>query len=101
MTLSNYEPLTRLGFQYEFFWMRLSQTGSNSGDSLPGDNILYNGVASRGNPKLFGTQLSIEPFPGWSLGFNRTLEYGGGSGLPDVGAFLVHGIFQAEPERCR
>ncbi len=63
-TLSNYEPLTRLGFQYELFLTRLSQTGSNQGDSLPGNNISYNGVSSRGNPRVFGTQLSIEPFSG-------------------------------------
>jgi hypothetical protein len=94
-TLSNYEPLTRLGFQYEFFWAKMSQTGSNSGDSLPGDNILYNGIASRGNPNLFVTHLSIEPFPGWSFGVNRLVEYGGGSGLPNSASFLAHGFFHA------
>src|ERR1700737_709795 len=26
VTLSNYEPLTRLGFQYEIFWARMSRT---------------------------------------------------------------------------
>ena len=55
---------------------------------------LYNGVSSRGNPNLFGTQLSIEPFPGWSLGVNRLLEYGGGSGLPDSASFLAHDFFK-------
>ncbi|MGO9515334.1 MAG: capsule assembly Wzi family protein [Steroidobacteraceae bacterium] len=94
VTLSNYEPLTRLGFQYEFFWARMSQTGSNSGDSLPGYNIDYNGVLSRGNPHLFVTQLSIEPFPGWSLGVNRLLQYGGGSGLPDSAHFVVDSFFK-------
>jgi hypothetical protein len=93
VTLSNWEPLTRLGFQYEFFLARMSQTGSNSGNSLPGDNIDYNGKLSRGNPHLFGTQLSVEPFPGWSLGVNRLVEYGGGSGLPDSASFLLHGFF--------
>ena len=93
-TLSNYEPLTRLGFQYEFFWTKLQQTGSNAGDSLPGDNILYNGIASRGNPNLFGAQFSIEPFSGWSIGVNRLLEYGGGSGLPDSLHFLARDFFE-------
>jgi hypothetical protein len=91
VTLSNYEPLTRLGFQYEFFLARMSQSG---GDSLPGDNILYNGVASRGNPNIFAAQLSIEPFPGWSLGVNRLLQYGGGSGLPDSARFLARDFFK-------
>jgi hypothetical protein len=87
-TLSNWEPLTRLGLQYEFFLAKTDQTGSNSG-GLPGNNISYNGVESRGNPKVFGTQLSIEPFPGWSFGVNRLLQYGGGSGLPSSAHFLL------------
>ncbi len=94
VTLSNWEPLTRLGFLYQFSLARASQTGSNSGDSLPGDNIQYNGVASRGNPKLFLTQLSIEPYPGWSFGVNRLLQYGGGSGLPDSASFLLRDFWK-------
>jgi len=91
VTLSNYAPLTRLGFQYEFFLTRLDQTGTGS---PTGDNILYNGALSRGNPRLFGAQFSIEPFPGWSLGINRLLEYGGGSGLPDSSRFLLRDFFE-------
>jgi hypothetical protein len=88
VTLSNWEPLTRLGLQYEFILGRLSQTGTGS---PPGDNITYNGVSSRGDPRFFSTQLSIEPFAGWSLGVNRNLEYGGGSGLPSsANALLTH-----------
>ncbi len=94
VTLSNWEPLTRLGFLYQFSLARESQTGSNSGDSLPGNNILYNGIASRGNPKLFLTQLSIEPFPGWSFGVNRLLQYGGGSGLPESASFLLRDFWK-------
>lgn len=87
ITLSNYEPLTRLGFQYEFFLARMSSS----------DHILSGGqgtaIESRGNPKLFGTQLSIEPFSGWSIGVNRTLQYGGG-GLPDSAHFLLTDFFR-------
>ena len=86
ITLSNYEPLTRLGFQYEFFLTRLKQPG--------GDNILYQGDLASGSPKLFGTQLSIEPFPGWSIGINRSLEYGGGGGLPGSARFLLRDFFK-------
>jgi hypothetical protein len=93
VTLSNWEPLTRLGFQYEVVLGRLSQTSANSGASLPGDNITYNGVSSRGDPHLLSTQLSIEPFPGWSLGVNRNMEYGGGSGLPGSASWLLHAFF--------
>jgi hypothetical protein len=85
VTLSNYEPLTRLGIQYEFFLTQLKQ---------PGKNILYNGNLSSGSPRLFGTQLSIEPFPGWSVGVNRVLEYGGGGGLPGSARFLVRDFFR-------
>ncbi|HUL47012.1 MAG TPA: capsule assembly Wzi family protein, partial [Steroidobacteraceae bacterium] len=91
VTLSNWEPLTRLGFQYELALGKLSQTSANSRRSVQGDNISYNGVLSRGDPKLFSAQFSIEPFPGWSLGVNRNLEYGGGSGLPtSANALLTH-----------
>jgi hypothetical protein len=94
VTLSNWEPFTRLGIQYELALTRLSQIDSNSGNSLTGNNILYNGVASRGNPRLFSAQVSIEPFPGWSLGVNRNLQYGGGSGLPDSARFLARDFFK-------
>jgi hypothetical protein len=87
ITLSNYEPLTRLGFQYEFFLEQMSSS----------DHILGGGqgttIQSRGNPKLFGAQFSIEPFPGWSIGVNRTLQYGGG-GLPDSVHFLATDFFK-------
>ncbi|MDP8984302.1 MAG: capsule assembly Wzi family protein [Pseudomonadota bacterium] len=85
-TLSNYEPLTRFGFQYEFF---LAQMASS-------DHILGEGQGtskqSRGNPKLFGAQFSIEPFSGWSFGVNRQLQYGGG-GLPDSPRTLARNFF--------
>ena len=83
VTLSNYEPLTRLGFQYELFWTRLSTKTIN-----------YNGESALGNPKLFGAQFSIEPFSGWSLGVNRLLEYGGGNGLPSSLRFLARDFFK-------
>jgi hypothetical protein len=86
VTLSNYEPLTRLGFQYEFFLARMSES----------DHILGGGQGtskeSRGTPKLFGAQFSIEPFSGWSLGINRQLQYGGG-GLPDSASTLARNFF--------
>ncbi len=83
VTLSNYEPLTRLGFQYEFFLARMSS-----------QEILYNRLEARGNPKLFGAQLSIEPFSGWSLGVNRQLQYGGADGLPSSARFLLRDFFR-------
>jgi hypothetical protein len=84
VTLSNYEPLTRLGFQYELFAAQMSRS----------DHILYLGKESSGKPHLFGAQLSIEPFSGWSLGVNRLLQYGGGIGMPDSAHFLLKDFFQ-------
>src|SRR5271154_5174742 len=83
VTVSNYEPLTRLGFQYEVFLAKMSS-----------NNILYNGVQAVGDPNLFGVQVSIEPFSGWSLGFNRMLQYGGGAGLPSSAHFLLSDFFK-------
>ena len=83
VTLSNYEPLTRLGFQYEFFLERMAP-----------QPILYNGVEVTGKPRLFGAQFSIEPIPGWSLGVNRLLQYGGGAGQPTSGRFLLRDFFK-------
>ena len=87
VTLSNYEPLTRFGFQYEFFLAQMSRS----------DHILGGGQGtqkqSSGNPKLFGAQFSIEPFSGWSLGVNRQLQYGGG-GLPDSPKTLFRNFFK-------
>jgi capsule assembly protein Wzi len=87
VTLSNYEPLTRLGFQYELFLAQMSRS----------DHILGGGQGttrqSSGNPKLFGAQFSIEPFSGWSFGVNRQLQYGGG-GLPDSASFLFRDFFK-------
>jgi hypothetical protein len=83
VTLSNYEPLTRLGFQYEFFLAQMSS-----------QEILYNGVQQIGRPRRFGAQFSIEPFSGWSLGVNRQLQYGGGAGLPSSARFLARDFFE-------
>jgi hypothetical protein len=78
VTLSNYEPLGSIGFQYELFLARLSK-----------NLIAFNGKEAIGNPRLFGVQLSIEPFSGWSLGINRLLQFGGGAGLPGTAHFLL------------
>ncbi len=82
-TVSNYEPLTRLGFQYEIFVARMSA-----------NHISYNGNEAVGDPHLEAVQLSIEPFSGWSLGVNRLLQYGGGAGLPSSPRFALRDFFQ-------
>ena len=84
ITVSNWRPLTRFGFQYEVFLAKMSHT----------NNLYFNGVRGSGNPRVFGAQLSIEPFPGWSLGVSRLLQYGGGDGLPGSAHTLLRNFFK-------
>jgi hypothetical protein len=69
VTLSNYRPLTRFGLDYEVFLGRMSRS----------DGILFDGDLSSGNPQLVGIHVGMEPATGWSLSFNRLLQYGGGA----------------------
>jgi len=70
VTLSNYSPLSPLGIQYELFLARMSRS----------DHIaLPDGTFTSGNPLLAGMHLGIEPAVGWSLAFNRDLQFGGGA----------------------
>ena len=71
VTLSNYEPFTRLGLRYELFGARMSES----------NHILFEypsgPVFKSGKPSLAGVHLSIEPVSGWSFGVSRLLQYGG------------------------
>ncbi|MBV6417022.1 MAG: hypothetical protein CMLOHMNK_01655 [Steroidobacteraceae bacterium] len=69
VTLSNYLPLTRLGLRYEAFVAEMSSS----------DRIAFEGGFTSGHPRLAGFSLSIEPASGWSLGFNRIMQFGGGA----------------------
>jgi Capsule assembly protein Wzi len=71
ITLSNYEPFTRLGWQYEVFLARMSYSN---------DIELTNGDLTSGYPKFAGARLAIQPEnSGWSLAANRILVFGGGA----------------------
>ena len=69
VSLSNYEPLTRLGLQYEFFVARMTHE----------DHIVFGDGYTAGNPRLAGFHLAMEPASGWSFAINRILQYGGGA----------------------
>jgi len=69
VSLSNYEPLTRLGLQYEFFIARMTRA----------DHIVFGDGYTAGNPRIAGFHLAIEPAGGWSFALNRVLQYGGGA----------------------
>jgi hypothetical protein len=82
VTLSNYEPLTPLGIQYEIFAARMSKS----------DKIeLTNGNLTTGYPKVAGLHLGFEPVAGWSISANRILIFGGGA----AGGQSVSDVLQA------
>jgi hypothetical protein len=68
VTLSNYEPLTRLRMHYEVFAAAMSSS----------QHIVYNDGFTTGHPRLAGLHLDIEPATGWSFGISRLVQYGGG-----------------------
>lgn len=76
-TISNYEPISRLGLSYEVFGAEMSNQ----------DGIAYGNGTTSGHPRLAGLQLGIEPAEGYALTFNRISQYGGGarggSGISD------------------
>ena len=72
VSVSNYEPLTRLGLTYEVFDARMSYSNDIVYTAAPG------GI-TRGYPHLGGIQITMEPASGWSLGLNRLVQFGGGA----------------------
>ncbi len=80
LTISNYAPISRLGFRYEAFVAEMSESS----------RIFTQGSLETGRPRLAGVHVSIEPFAGWSFGINRALQFGGG-GRPDS----LHDLFNA------
>jgi hypothetical protein len=83
ITLSNYEPLTRLGLHYEIFAARMSKS-----DKI---ELPVTGQLTTGYPKVAGLHLALEPVAGWSVGASRILVFGGGA----AGGQSIGNIFQA------
>jgi hypothetical protein len=78
VTISNYKPLTKAKLRYEAFIARMSESS----------NIATSTGTTSGHPQLAGLHLSIEPFPGWSLGVSRVMQYGGGEREDSFGDLL-------------
>ncbi|HEY6515938.1 MAG TPA: capsule assembly Wzi family protein [Steroidobacteraceae bacterium] len=76
ITLSNYRPLTRLGFQYETFIARMSESDRIE---LPLKSPTAPPDFTRGYPKLGGIRVGIEPVSGWALSAQRMVIWGGGA----------------------
>ena len=83
VTVSNSRPLGSMGVTYEMYVARMQRT----------DRIAYQGGATTGHPQLAGMQLAIAPVPGWSLGFNRQMQFGGGERSGNSAADLLKAFF--------
>ena len=98
ITLSNYRPLTRLGFQYGAFVARMSES-----DRITLPVTGANPVFTRGNPKIGGVRLGIEPVSGWALSAQRVLVWGGGAAGGQSFGDILKGFFhpgQAQTTGC-
>jgi hypothetical protein len=79
VTLSSYTPITRWGMRYELFIAEMSESSQIAAEG---------GGFTSGNPRLAGMHVSFEPVPGWAIGFNRIMQYGGGSREDSFGELL-------------
>lgn len=78
ITLSNYTPLTSLGFTYELFVSEMEHS----------DQIVFGAGTTEGNPRFGGMRIGIQPASGWSLSANRVLQFGGGDREGSFSDFL-------------
>ncbi len=78
VSLSNYTPISPLGFRYELYAAEMSER----------DNILYEGESVSGKPQIGGMLISIEPAPGWALSASRLLQFGGGPRSSSLSDFM-------------
>jgi Capsule assembly protein Wzi len=95
ITLSNYEPLTRLGFHYEIMLARMSKSSKIELANPTGGPTQF----TTGYPKVAGLHVAFEPAPGWSISANRILIFGGGA----AGGQSVGNILQAffDPKKAQ
>jgi hypothetical protein len=90
VTISNYDPFTRLGLQYEVFAERMSY---HNDILLP----LPAGGVTQGYPKFSGGRLAIEPaHSGWSLAANRIMMFGGGAAGGQSVSELLQAFFNPQ-----
>ena len=68
ITISNAKPISDWNIRYEVFYSMLEEAeGIRLGDEV-----------FPGRPRHAGLHLSFTPLEFWTLGFNRTLQFGGG-----------------------
>ncbi|GAB3038921.1 capsule assembly Wzi family protein [Bowmanella dokdonensis] len=82
ITLSNATPISDRHIRYEVFYSMLEEVeGIRLGDEL-----------FPGHPRHAGLHLSFTPLDFWTLGFNRTLQFGGGKREVDF-SDVIEAIF--------
>jgi len=87
VTISNYDPFTRLGISYEVFVERMSY---HHDILLP----LPAGGTTQGYPKFSGGRLAIAPAnSGWAIGANRIMMFGGGAAGGQTVSELLRAFF--------
>ena len=68
ITVSNATPITSWNFRYEVFYSKLEEV----------DEIVLGNETFPGRPRHAGVHLSFTPLDFWTIGLNRTLQFGGG-----------------------
>jgi hypothetical protein len=84
VTLSNYEPITPLGINYEVFYAEMSEQ----------DGIPFGETTTSGRPRLAGIHLGLEPVVGYALSLNRLAQYGGGARNTSALSQFVDELFE-------
>jgi hypothetical protein len=82
LTMSNVKPITSWNAKYEFSLGQLDEM----------EGIRFNGAVSSGKPLIMGMHFSIQPFDWWTIGANRTFQFGGGernTGFSDVWKAII------------
>ena len=75
ITVSNSKPISKWNIRYEVFYSILEeQEGIRLGDQV-----------TPGRPRHAGLHLSATPLDFWTIGVNRTLQFGGGLRDPSIG----------------
>jgi glycosyltransferase involved in cell wall biosynthesis len=69
ITVSNPQPLTGLGIQYQLFLARMKYS----------EHITWRNGYTAGYPRLVGMHLGIEPVDGWAVSGNALWQFGGGA----------------------
>jgi hypothetical protein len=69
ITISNATPITDWNIRYELFYSKLEEV----------DGIRLGDEFFTGHPRLAGLHLSFSPLEFWTIGVNRTFQFGGGA----------------------